>query len=161
MFPFPSQGIFPTQGSNPGLLHCRQILYCLSHQGSPFVDHRVTQSCSQGGWGWGRDGYMSSPSPQRPCWPSYPPASVLCREQTGLSAGQPAQWVGCKASPSTPPPGCSGVGTHCLLLMPVLFLKPLLVIHTEETKIETDTCTPMFITTLFIKARTWKQPRCP
>ena len=104
---------------------------------------------------------MSSPSPQRPCWPSYPPASVLCREQTGLSAGQPAQWVGCKASPSTPPPGCSGVGTHCLLLMPVLFLKPLLVIHTEETKIETDTCTPMFITTLFIIARTWKQPRCP
>ena len=29
------QGIFPTQGSNPGLLHCRQILYCLSLQGSP------------------------------------------------------------------------------------------------------------------------------
>ena len=27
------QGIFPTQGSNPGLLHCRQILYHLSHQG--------------------------------------------------------------------------------------------------------------------------------
>ena len=27
--------IFPTQGSNLGLLHCRQILYCLSHQGSP------------------------------------------------------------------------------------------------------------------------------
>ena len=29
------QGIFPTQGSNPGLLHCRQILYHLSCQGSP------------------------------------------------------------------------------------------------------------------------------
>jgi len=29
------QLIFLTQGSNPGLLHCRQILYCLSHQGSP------------------------------------------------------------------------------------------------------------------------------
>ena len=28
------QGIFPTQGSNLGLLHCRQILYHLSHQGS-------------------------------------------------------------------------------------------------------------------------------
>ena len=27
------QGIFPTQGSNPGLLHCRQILYRPSHQG--------------------------------------------------------------------------------------------------------------------------------
>ena len=31
------QGIFPTQGSNPGLLHCRQILYCLSHWGSPWM----------------------------------------------------------------------------------------------------------------------------
>ena len=29
------QGIFLTQGSNLGLLHCRQILYKLSHQGSP------------------------------------------------------------------------------------------------------------------------------
>ena len=28
------QGIFPTQGLNPGLLHCRWILYHLSHQGS-------------------------------------------------------------------------------------------------------------------------------
>ena len=28
------QGIFPTQGSNPDLLHCRQILYQLSHKGS-------------------------------------------------------------------------------------------------------------------------------
>ena len=28
------QGIFRTQELNPGLLHCRQILYCLSHQGS-------------------------------------------------------------------------------------------------------------------------------
>ena len=29
------QGIFLTQGSNPDLLHCRQILYSLNHQGSP------------------------------------------------------------------------------------------------------------------------------
>ena len=29
------QGIFLTQGLNPGLPHCRQTLYCLSHQGSP------------------------------------------------------------------------------------------------------------------------------
>ena len=29
------QGIFPTQGSNPGFPHCRQMLYPLSHQGSP------------------------------------------------------------------------------------------------------------------------------
>ena len=29
------QGIFPTQGSNPGLLHCRRIVYQLSHKGNP------------------------------------------------------------------------------------------------------------------------------
>ena len=31
------QGIFPTQGSNLHLLHCRQVLYHLSHQGNPWV----------------------------------------------------------------------------------------------------------------------------
>ena len=31
------QGIFPTQGSNPGLPHCRRILYQQSHQGSPRI----------------------------------------------------------------------------------------------------------------------------
>ena len=35
------QGIFPTQGLDPGLLHCRQILYHLSHQESPTMIHRI------------------------------------------------------------------------------------------------------------------------
>ena len=38
---------------------------------------------------------------------------------------------------------------------------PLLGIHTKETRIERDTCTPMFLIALFTIARTWKQPRCP
>ena len=38
---------------------------------------------------------------------------------------------------------------------------PLLGVHTKETRIERDTCTPMFITALSATARTWKQPRCP
>ena len=38
---------------------------------------------------------------------------------------------------------------------------PLLGIHTEETRIERDMCTPMLITALFVIARAWKQPRCP
>ena len=38
---------------------------------------------------------------------------------------------------------------------------PLLNIHIEETRIERDTCTPMFIAALFTIARTQKQPRCP
>ena len=38
---------------------------------------------------------------------------------------------------------------------------PLLGIHPKETRIEKDTCTPMFIPALFTIAGTWKQPRCP
>ena len=38
---------------------------------------------------------------------------------------------------------------------------PLPGIHTEETRSERDTCTPMFIAALFVIARTWKQPRGP
>ena len=38
---------------------------------------------------------------------------------------------------------------------------PLLGIHTEETRRERDTCTPLFTAALCIIARTWKQPRCP
>ena len=79
--------------------------------------------------------------------------------------------------------GCGENGTHfhcwweCKLLQPLWrtvwrFLKkleielpydpaiPLLGIHTEETRIERDTCTPIFIAALFIIPRTWKQPRC-
>ena len=37
----------------------------------------------------------------------------------------------------------------------------LLIIYLEETKIEKDTCTSVFIAALFIIARTCKQPRCP
>ena len=51
------QGIFPAQGLNPGLLHCRWILYHLSHQGSPhwFIhsEKRVTGSLKlwkEGNW---------------------------------------------------------------------------------------------------------------
>ena len=76
--------------------------------------------------------------------------------------------------------GCGEKGTllhcwwECKLLQPLWrtvwrFLKkleielpydpaiPLLGIHTEETRIERDTCIPMFIAALFIIARTWKQ----
>ena len=42
------QGIFPTQESNPGLLHCRRILYQLSHMGSPRILEWVAYSFSSG-----------------------------------------------------------------------------------------------------------------
>ena len=40
------QGNFPTQESNWGLLHCRQILYQLSYQGSPYVNNAAIQYVS-------------------------------------------------------------------------------------------------------------------
>ena len=42
------QGIFPTQGLNPGLSHCRWILYCLSHEGSPRILDWVAYPFSRG-----------------------------------------------------------------------------------------------------------------
>ena len=42
------QGIIPTQGSNPGLLHCGWILYCLSHKRSPRIREWVAYPCSRG-----------------------------------------------------------------------------------------------------------------
>ena len=53
------QGIFPTQGSNPGLPHCRWILYQLGHKGSP----RILE-------------WVAYPSSSRSSWP---------RNQTGVS----------------------------------------------------------------------------
>ena len=43
------QGLFPTQGSSPGLSHCRQILYQLSYQGSPLstINYTLFSSCTQ------------------------------------------------------------------------------------------------------------------
>ena len=38
---------------------------------------------------------------------------------------------------------------------------PLLGIHSKETRIERDMCTPVFISALFTITRTWKQPKCP
>ena len=42
------QGIFPTQGSNPGLLYCRWVLYQLSHEGSPGILEWVAYLFSSG-----------------------------------------------------------------------------------------------------------------
>ena len=47
---FLAQGILPTQGSNLNLAHCRQILYHMSHQGSPWVCSntcRKSEGCGQ------------------------------------------------------------------------------------------------------------------
>ena len=51
------QGIFPTKVSNPSLLHCRQILYQLSHEGSPKILERVAYTFSnRSSWLWNQTG---------------------------------------------------------------------------------------------------------
>ena len=44
------QGICPTQGSNPGLLHCRRILFHLSHKGNPFNKHLTNLEMTAEPW---------------------------------------------------------------------------------------------------------------
>ena len=58
------QGIFPIQGSNPGLLHCRRILYQLSHKGTPEGKDGM---CEETQYSWlvapglvGRNGFESN-----------------------------------------------------------------------------------------------------
>ena len=46
------QGIFPTQGLNPGILHCRQMLYHLSHQGSQKRERVLRGEVREVGMGW-------------------------------------------------------------------------------------------------------------
>ena len=62
------QGIYPIQGLNPGLPHCRWILYYLSHQGSPictYMSSKLEMPLTRT-WGFSRQEYWSgvpSPSP--------------------------------------------------------------------------------------------------
>ena len=55
------QGIFPTQGLNPGLPHCRQILHQLSHQGSPMQSTSCEMSRLLGEIAITSDMQMTSP----------------------------------------------------------------------------------------------------
>ena len=54
------QGIFPTQGLNPDLPHCRQILYQLSHKGSPRILEWVAYPFSRGS-SWPRNRRLFPP----------------------------------------------------------------------------------------------------
>ena len=58
------QGIFPTQGSNPGVPHCRWILYRLSHHGITLTHHW------NDGVHWGLRQELCHPLPGR-CFPKY------------------------------------------------------------------------------------------
>ena len=69
------QGIFPTQGSNPGLPHCREILYQLSHKGSLIyprgVDYRALNQFLS--WCWS-SGAWAHPT----CLSAFGPGGTWC-----------------------------------------------------------------------------------
>ena len=90
------QGIFPNQGSNLGLQHCRQILYHLSHQGSP-CDRYMK-------------GLLSSVGPQRPCVSVGFLAATVGGGQDHTSLHARSQRLGNSCSQLALGPGKS----HCL-----------------------------------------------
>ena len=60
------QWIFLSQGSKPGLLHCRQVLYHLSHQGgSLVVDAQQILARTSGNWGWSNEEHRSPRKPEK------------------------------------------------------------------------------------------------
>ena len=88
------QGIFSTQGSNPGLSHCRQILYQLSHKGSPRILEWVACPLSRVS-SWPRNWTWDSPALQADCLPtelSGKPCSIymtppLCTRKDSVWSG--------------------------------------------------------------------------
>ena len=83
------QGIFPTQGLNPGLPHCRWILYLLSHLGTPWILEWVAYRFSRGS---SRPRKLNSGSPelQEDSLPTELPGKPPKELYFGAK-----QWLGC------------------------------------------------------------------
>ena len=88
MYPFPSPGVFPTWGLNPGLWHCRRILYHLSPQGShlpfarPFICDVWDFSCGMQTLSCSMWYLVSWPGVD----PGFPALGVLARGPPGKSS---------------------------------------------------------------------------
>ena len=86
------QGVFPTQGSTSGLPHCRWILYCLSHQGSPrnleWVAYPFSRGSSHQGIKLGSPALQVDSLPtELPRKPSGKESACQCRKWKRLRFG--------------------------------------------------------------------------
>ena len=97
----PLQGIFSTQGLNPGLLHCRQILYCLSHQRSPRILGWVAYPFSRGS-SWPsnctRICFQADSLPSEPLGKPFLPSVQFSRSVVSDSL-RPRESLGCSNYP--------------------------------------------------------------
>ena len=98
------QGIFPTQVSNPGLLHCRWILYRLSHQGTPITSKEALRNGK-----WKLSGKWPNSLPFR--WgtlqSTYYPSLPGAHSGRGLDITLQATFPHLPHSPAPPPTGAS------------------------------------------------------
>ena len=97
------QGIFPSQGLNPGLLHCRWILYGLSYPGSPKGSTRKwLDSCPSAGSFLYSDMSKSAQSCPTLCDPMdcSPPGSSV----HGILQTRIPEWVAISSSRGSSPP---------------------------------------------------------
>ena len=158
------QGIFPTQGSNPGLLHCKWILYQLSYQGSPDIGISSVQSLSRvwlfvTPWTEAHQASLSitnSRSPPKPIsiesvmpWnhlilscpllllPTIPPSIRVFSNESTLHIRWPKYWsFSFKISPSIEHPGLISFMMDWLDLLAVQgTLKSLLQHHSSKASI--------------------------
>ena len=90
------QGIFPIQGSNPGLLHCGQMLYCLSHRGIPSQPKRsgifsissIQKNLGGSlGWSWLRTKPIPGPLTRSEGATGTDPAGSLTHPEMGSPGG--------------------------------------------------------------------------
>ena len=100
-----SKGIFLTKGSNPDLLHCRRILYCLSHQEAPFLILHL---------------YLLLPTLLFPFLPFFffgQPASTMTQP---LYPGSPGPWIVAAALPGLLHPPLHPTLCGCILTQGIL-----------------------------------------
>ena len=84
------QGIFPTQGSNPGVLHYRQILYHLSHQGSPNIPKNGCKLFFSIPRTIAHQALLSMEFSRQEYWCEYPFLSLRHLPNPGIKPGSPA-----------------------------------------------------------------------
>ena len=142
------QGTFPTQGSNPGLSHCRQTLYHLSHQGTNHEGNAKPQweitSCLLGM-------PIIEKVGENTCWQGCGEKEALLPCWWGCKLVWPLQkivWRPLKNLKAKPPYDPA-----------ILLLRR----YPKEMKIITSKtiCTPMFEAALFMIVKTRKQPKYP